>query len=143
MAVNAERTLMLYDGVCGLCDFGVQFILSRDKRDHFQFAALQTDLAAEVLARHGLDAKEMATFYIVDGVGTEAEVVRDRSRACLRVLSRLGGGYRVLGAIAWVVPRFVLDGLYRAVSANRYRMFGKRDACRLPTPGERLKFVGD
>lgn len=141
MAVREDRTLMLYDGVCGLCDFGVQFILERDKRDHFQFAALQTDLAATILGRHHIDAKEMATFYIIDHVGTDAETVRDRSQAVLRVLQRLGGLYAIIGVFGRVFPRFVLDAFYRVVAKNRYRWFGKRDACRLPSPSERLKFV--
>lgn len=134
---------MLYDGVCGLCDWGVQFILKRDHHDRFRFVALQSDTAATILRRHGLSAAEMSTFYIVDHLETDGEVALDRGRAILRVLRRLGGFWAFLGALGRIVPRVLLDAGYRLVSRNRYRVFGKLDACRLPTPAERAKFVVD
>ena len=143
MTTTRGHTLMLYDGVCGFCDFGVQFILARDHADRFRFAALQSQYAKDILAEFGKDTSEMTTFYILDELPNGHREILERGVAGVRVLRRLGGGWGILGLVASIVPNVLINLGYRVFAANRYRLFGKLDACRLPSPAERAKFVLD
>ena len=137
----AERvTWVLYDGVCGLCDRSVQWILPRDRRGVFRFAALQGETAAAVRARHPdlPDADE--TMVVVENPGAPDERVRVRSDATLAILARLGWPWRALAAFR-ILPRFVRDTAYRFIARRRARWFGTLDACRIPNAGERERFL--
>jgi predicted DCC family thiol-disulfide oxidoreductase YuxK len=132
--------LILYDGLCGLCNRSNQFVLRRDHADRFRFASLQSAFAREVLRRFGQDGREMTTLYVVPDYTTAHARFLSRSEAVLFILDRLGGLWR--GArLLRVMPRAARDALYRFVSANRYRWFGEYDECPLPTPETRRKFV--
>ncbi len=132
--------LLLYDGVCGLCSRLVQFVLRRDRRDRFRFAALQSPLAEAILTRHGRDPRDLDTVYVVVDHGTEAERVLWKGRAVAFVLTELGGLW-AFAHVAKLVPTFVLDGLYTFVAKRRYGWFGKLDACPVPAPKDRVKFL--
>jgi predicted DCC family thiol-disulfide oxidoreductase YuxK len=132
--------ILFYDGVCGLCDRLLRFVMRRDRRGAVRFAALQSAFAVETLARHGKDAGRLDTVYVlVDDGGRE--VVLSEARAILRVLRELGGGWRVFATVAGVLPTALLNVAYRVVARTRYRLFGRYDSCRLPTPEERARFV--
>jgi predicted DCC family thiol-disulfide oxidoreductase YuxK len=137
---SARRHLILYDGVCGLCNRLVQFILPRDRLDAFVFAALQSDLAAQVLARHGRDASEGDTFFVVRDYGTPRERLLDRSDAGLFVAKTLGRGWQLVWPLRFV-PRPLRDLGYGLIARNRYRVFGRLEQCMLPSPGARHKFL--
>lgn len=132
--------LLLYDGVCALCNGTVQFLLERDRADKFRFAPLQSELGAEVVRRSGGNPEDLDTVYLVEGYGTPDERVLKRSRAVLRAVAQLGGPWRLTQAFR-VFPTFLLDLGYRAVAAVRYRLFGKHDACPIPAPEHRHKFL--
>jgi predicted DCC family thiol-disulfide oxidoreductase YuxK len=134
------RHLILYDGVCGLCNRLVQFILPRDRGDVFVFAALQSDLAAKVLARHGRDASAADTFFVVRDYETPRERLLDRSDAGLFVAKTLGRGWQLVGPLRFI-PRPIRDMGYGLVAGNRYRVFGRLDQCMLPSPDARQKFL--
>ena len=136
----ATKSLVLYDGVCGFCNASIQFLLRRDPGDHFRFAPLQGPTAREVLARHGIDATDLDTVYVVEGCGTPQERVLSRSDAALHCAGFLGWPWK-LGVAARVIPRFVRDAAYRLVAKYRYRIFGKSDACMIPTPDVRARFL--
>lgn len=135
------QALLLYDGVCGLCDRIVHFVLKRDRSDRFRFAPLQGPTAEQVLARHGIDARDLDTFHLVLDVGGPSERVVSRGQGAAVALRRLPGLWRLIGAVLAVLPRRLVDGGYRFVAERRYRIWGKADACALPSPQERAKFL--
>jgi predicted DCC family thiol-disulfide oxidoreductase YuxK len=141
MDLPADKAIVLYDGVCGLCDRVVQFVLPRDRRDHFRFATLQGELGHEVLARHGRDASALDTFYVVLHPGTDDEVVYERGRGAVVLLEQLGGIWRTLGRALGVLPTALINVGYRFVARVRYRVFGKLSECRVPTAEELEKFL--
>jgi predicted DCC family thiol-disulfide oxidoreductase YuxK len=126
----------LYDGDCGLCNRVVNFVLDRDARDVFRFAALQSDFGRDQLARHKLPAAALDTVVLIEG--DRASV---RSRAAFRMLSLLGQPWRMLGWLR-VLPVALTDAGYDIIARNRIRWFGTADAsCRLMTPALRKKFL--
>ena len=131
---------MLYDGVCGLCNHLVQFILKRDQNNRFLFASLQSEFAATLLKRHGADARDLDTFYVVIDHGKPGERVLMRSDAILHVVKTLGGIW-TLASVGRILPRAIRDAMYRLVARNRYRVFGKHESCMLPSPEHRAKFL--
>jgi predicted DCC family thiol-disulfide oxidoreductase YuxK len=134
-AAPAGGPVVLYDGVCGLCDRFVQLVLARDRRGQFRFAPLQGPFAAAVLARHGItSAGDPDTIVLVENPGTAAERLRFRSDAALTVLAGLGGAWRLTGLLH-AIPRFARDAVYDLVARVRYRVFGRLDVCRVPPLG--------
>jgi predicted DCC family thiol-disulfide oxidoreductase YuxK len=133
--------ILLYDGICGLCNRFVQFILKRDRNDRFRFAALQSDFAIEILARHGVNAADLDTVYFVAGLGQPDESLLDRSDAAQAVLSELGGVWSIASGFLRFIPRPLRDWGYNVVARNRYQVFGKYDVCPLPDPKDRHKFL--
>jgi predicted DCC family thiol-disulfide oxidoreductase YuxK len=133
--------IILYDGVCGLCNRLVQFLLKHDKQGRLRFAALQSDFAEKVLGRHGIDAKDLDTVQVIENYEQPGERVLQRSDAILRAGRELGGLWGASSSIAKIIPRPLRDLVYRFVATNRYRMFGKYDTCMLPDPDQRSRFL--
>lgn len=132
--------VVLYDGVCGLCNRFVQFVLKHDRAGRFRFAALQSDLAAAVLRRHGLDPASLSTVIVVLGLDQPDERLLAKSRAALHVLGSLGGPWGALRLLN-LVPTRLLDFGYDLVARNRYRVFGRSDSCMLPSAEQRSRFL--
>lgn len=135
--------IILYDGVCGLCNRLVQFLLKHDNEGRLRFASLQSDFADKVLSRHGIDAKDLDTVQVVENYDQPDERVLQRSDAILRAVRELGGFWSASSSIAQVVPRGLRDLVYRFIATNRYRVFGKYDTCMLPDPNQRSRFLDD
>ena len=133
--------IILYDGVCGLCNRLVQFLLKHDNDGRLRFASLQSDFAEKVLGRHGINAKDLDTVNVVENYDQAGERVLQRSDAILRAGRELGGFWGASSSIARVVPRALRDLVYGFVATNRYRVFGKYDTCMLPEPNQRSRFV--
>ena len=133
--------IILYDGVCGLCNRLVQFLLKHDKEGQLRFASLQSDFAEKVLSRHGIDAKDLDTVQVVENYDQPGERVLQRSDAILRAGRELGGFWSASSSFAQFVPRGLRDLVYRFVATNRYRVFGKYDTCMLPDPNQRSRFL--
>ena len=140
MHIPESNPIVLYDGVCGLCNRLNQFILKHDTHDRFQFASLQSDLAASLLKRHGADSHDLDTVYEVLDYNQPGERLLARSDAILHVLTQLDGIWKWAGA-GRLLPKVVRDGIYNVVARNRYRVFGKHDSCMLPDPKHRHKFL--
>ena len=132
--------IVLYDGVCGLCNRLTQFLLKRDVHDRLRFASLQSDFAAKVLRRHGLDSSDLDTVCVIEDYETPNERVLIRSDAILAVVGELGGFWMIAG-MGKILPRPIRDGLYKLVARNRYRVFGKYETCVLPEAKHRKKFL--
>jgi predicted DCC family thiol-disulfide oxidoreductase YuxK len=138
---TSAHPILLYDGVCGLCNRSVQFTLRHDRRDIFRFASLQGPTASRVLGRHGQSPANLDTFYVITDFEQPAEHLLSRSDAALFVLSALGGPWQVLAAGGRILPKAIRDTFYNVVARNRYQVFGKFDACPLPDPKDRHKFL--
>lgn len=127
--------VVLFDGVCNLCNASVRFVIDHDPGARFAFAPLQSAAAARLLAERGYEGAELSSVLLVEGRRVHA-----RSTAALRVARRLSGGWPLLWAFM-IVPRFVRDAVYDWVARNRYRWFGRQDACRIPTPELASRFL--
>ena len=138
--IPESNPIVLYDGVCGLCNRLNQFLLKRDTHDRFRFASLQSDLAASLLKRHGADSHDLDTVYVVLDYNQPGERLLARSDAILQVLTQLDGIWKWVGA-GRLLPKVLRDGIYNVVARNRYRVFGKHDSCMLPDPKDRHKFL--
>ena len=136
------RTVLLYDGVCGLCQRTVRWLLRHDPEGRLLFAPQQWPLAAEVLARHALDPGQANSAVLVANFGGPGESLALRSDAILGSLTVLGGRWAVLARVARLIPRSLRDRAYRWLARNRIRLFGAADLCALPTPAERARFLG-
>jgi predicted DCC family thiol-disulfide oxidoreductase YuxK len=135
------RTMVvLYDGVCGLCNKWVRFILRHDEDDKFRFAALQSEFAQNVLRQELLN-NSVDTVYLVldDGAGNHRLLTK--SDAALEILSALGSGWAVMAGVLKVCPRPLRDRAYDYIARSRYRWFGRLEACPLPGPNDRRKFL--
>jgi len=137
---HPEGHILLYDGVCGLCNSAVQFILKRDHHDRFCFAALQGSWARERLGKWGISAEELQTMYLIVNPDTATERVLSRGRAVLFILDRLGGIRKLAGILRLLPARFV-DWGYDEIARRRYRFFGRHESCLLPRPEFRKKFL--
>jgi predicted DCC family thiol-disulfide oxidoreductase YuxK len=136
------EAIILYDGVCGLCNRLTQFVLPRDRKDRFRFAPLQGPLGQQILEKYGKPTDRLETFYLLVDPGTATERLIERSSAAVRVLLTLGSGWPLAGGLLFLVPRFLRDVGYDFIASHRYGWFGRTDACAVPKPEWRHKFVG-
>jgi predicted DCC family thiol-disulfide oxidoreductase YuxK len=139
--MDDSNPILFYDGVCGLCNRLVQFLLKHDRHDRLRYASLQSDFAAKVLHRHGIDPKDLDTLHVVENFEQPDERVLQRSDAVLRAGRELGGLWSPLASLGKIVPRPLRDLFYRFIASNRYRVFGKSNTCMLPDPNQRSKFL--
>jgi predicted DCC family thiol-disulfide oxidoreductase YuxK len=139
--MNESSPIILYDGVCGLCNRLVHFLLKHDQRGRLRFASLQSDFATKVLQRHRIDPKDLDTMHLIENYDQPDERVLQRSDAILRAGRELGGFWSASSAAAKIVPRALRNVVYRFVARNRYRVFGKYDTCMLPEPNQRSRFL--
>jgi predicted DCC family thiol-disulfide oxidoreductase YuxK len=137
---TAGKRVVFFDGVCNVCNGYVDFLIKRDHARGLMFASLQSE-AGQVVTQAVPAAAVRDTYYSVFLLDTDGQIY-ERSDAILKTTESLGGMYRLVG-IFWLVPRLLRDVIYRGVSRWRYRIFGKRDSCRLPTAEERAMFVTD
>ncbi len=126
--------IVFFDGVCGMCNRFVDFLLPRDHRGVFLFAPLQGETARERL--DAADVENISTIVLIDEQG-----VYRRSTAVVRILCRLGLGWKITGFLLAMIPRPLRDLGYRLVARYRYAIFGKKETCRMPTLEERARFL--
>jgi len=129
------HNLILFDGVCNLCNASVNFVIDHDKQNLFHFASLQSTLGQAILAKNNFDTQDFNSFVLVYHGN-----LLTKSTAALTVAIQLGILWKLL-AIFWIVPSFIRDGIYSYIAKNRYHWFGKNESCRLPTPELRNKFL--
>ncbi len=157
-----RHPILFFDGLCGLCNRFVDFMLKADNRNRFLYAPLQGETARRLLWMDGEAGDHQANDpppggpqggsqggpetggLQADGprsfIFLEKDAFYEQSNAVLLAMRRLGGGWRLI-AVLYVFPRPLRDFVYRIIARNRYRWFGRRDACRLPTPEERDRFL--
>jgi predicted DCC family thiol-disulfide oxidoreductase YuxK len=125
---STNGPIIVFDAMCVLCSANAQFILTNDKKGYFRLASMQGKVGTRLFERFGVDPGDPDTIIVVDG-----DTVWRNSDAALEIYNGLGWPWRALGIFKWV-PRFMRDPIYRLIATNRYRIFGKRDTCWLPTP---------
>jgi len=135
------RALLLYDGVCALCNGVVQFLIGRDKLGRFRFAPLQSSLGREVLARFDIHSFPDGVMLLTDAL-TPAEHLYGRSDAVAAALHQLGGIWRLTGKALSLLPRPLRDWGYGIIARFRYRLFGRYDTCPIPPPEQRERLLG-
>jgi len=127
---------MLFDGVCNVCNGFVQFMIPRDPKGYFKFASLQSEIGQQIMEAYELPTEELSTVIMV-----ENGKVYTHSDVALRASRRMSGLWPVFTVFS-VVPRFIRDGMYNWIARNRYRWFGQREQCMIPTPDIRQRFLG-
>jgi len=132
--------IVLYDGICGLCNNFVKFILRRDQNHKFLFASLQSDFAYRALSKYNRNSKDLNTVFVIVDYGLKSERLLLRAKAAIYVLSELGNAWRLL-ALLNLLPDSVLDAGYGLVAKNRYSWFGKYDSCQMPDTATSERFI--
>lgn len=135
MVGPSAEPVIVFDGVCALCSRWVRFLLRFDTRGRYRFAAMQGAQGRALLQAHGLDPEGPTSFLLLDAGRAWTD-----TDAIIRVLTGLGGAWRLLGVLRGL-PRRLRDPAYRALARNRYRWFGRHDTCFLPTPEQAVRFL--
>lgn len=135
MNEDSAHGLIFFDGVCNLCNHSVQFAIKRDHKDYFRFGALQSEIAKEKLAGFNFKSEDLKTIILL-----ENGRIYLRSTAALRIARRLSGGWPMLYGFI-IIPAFIRDFIYQLISKNRYRIWGKRESCMVPSPELKKKFL--
>lgn len=136
MEYPKNKKIILFDGVCNLCNRSVQFIIKRDKKDVFRFAPLQSEIGEKLINERKIDPSKVDSIVLI-----EPDIAYYiKSSAALKIGRSFGGGYHLLAIFQWV-PRVIRDWVYDIIARKRYRWFGKREACMVPTPELSVKFL--
>jgi len=131
-----NKKIILFDGVCNLCNTAVQFIIKHDKKDVFRFVALQSDLGVEITKHIGIDSRKMDSIILYEpGIAYYI-----KSEAALEIAKNLSGGVAIL-SIFNILPSSISNKVYDYIAKNRYKWYGKKDSCMIPTPELEAKFL--
>ncbi|MGM0391360.1 MAG: thiol-disulfide oxidoreductase DCC family protein [Bacteroidota bacterium] len=131
-----DKKIILFDGVCNLCNNSVNFIIEHDKKDVFRFASLQSEIGRKLTSERGIDSDELDSIVLIEpGVA-----YFKKSTAALEISKELSGGYSMLKYFSFL-PEGLRDGVYDLIANNRYKWFGKKDSCMIPTPELKAKFL--
>ena len=134
--INSEsHPVILFDGLCNFCNAGVNFIIKQDKKKAFRFAALQSEAGQKLLEEHHLPKEGFNSFVLINN-----GKVYQKSSAGLRLYQVLPWYWKWTQSF-WLVPKFIRDAVYDLIAKKRYKWFGKKDACMLPTPEVRSRFL--
>ena len=130
-----NHKIILFDGVCNLCNRSVTYVIKRDKKDRFRFAPFQDEAGQRLIAKYNIDRAKTDSIVLIDD-----GKVYIKSTAALRISRYLGGGYPLLYGFM-IVPNFIRNWVYDYVAHNRYKWYGKKDSCMVPTPELQSKFL--
>lgn len=131
----SDKAIVLFDGVCNFCNSSVNFIIKHDKKDHFRFTPLQSEKGKLLLKQFNAEGKGLDSLVLI-----ENNKLYMRSTACLKIAKKLSGIYS-LAYIFIFIPSFLRDPVYNFIAKNRYKWFGKKDACMIPTQAVKEKFI--
>ena len=135
MNKQLTHSIILFDGVCNLCNGAVNFVIKRDPGNVFKFTPLQEKQGVLLLKKHAIDAQKLDSIVLV-----ENKKVYTKSSAALRIARKLSGLWPLFFVLL-IIPSFIRDGVYDFIAKNRYKWFGKKERCIIPTPGLREKFL--
>jgi predicted DCC family thiol-disulfide oxidoreductase YuxK len=132
---NKDQKIILFDGVCNLCNGAVTYIIKRDKKNVFKFAALQSEIGQQLISKFNIDTSKVDSIIFIDG-----EKHYTKSSAVLHIAKQLSGAYPLLFGFM-VVPKFIRNSVYDYIAKNRYKWFGKKESCMIPTVELKSKFL--
>lgn len=131
-----NKKIILFDGVCNLCDATVQFIIKRDKKDIFRFVALQSDLGEKIINHIGIDRTKTDSIILYEP-GT---AYYHKAEAAIKIAVYLGGFFTLMNIFS-ILPKFISNSVYDYIAKNRYKWYGKKEECMIPTPEMKAKFL--
>lgn len=131
-----DKKIILFDGVCNLCDNTVQFIIKHDKKDIFRFVALQSDLGISIINHIGIDISKTDSIILYE----PGQAYYYKAQAAIKIAKELGGIYAILNIFS-ILPNKINNAVYDFVAKNRYKWYGKKDECMIPTPEMKAKFL--
>ena len=134
--MKQERDIILFDGVCNLCNGAIQFIIKRDKADRYRFAALQSELGKQLTSERHIDTEKIDSIILIE----PGKAYYIKAAAALKIGKQFGGLWKGLGLLEWIPP-VISNGIYDIVARNRYRWFGRKEQCMIPTPELKQKFL--
>ncbi len=134
--IDSQLPIILFDGVCNLCDGFVQFVIRHDKKQQFKFTSLQSDVGQDLRTKYFPTVRDLSTIVLID----EHHNTYTQSDAILKILSTFGGLWRFT-KVGFIIPKKWRDYMYNWVAKNRYRWFGQSEQCMLPTPVLRSRFL--
>ena len=135
--MKENNKIILFDGICNLCNNSVLFVIKRDKKDLFRYASLQSEIGQQRVRERGIDTSQVDSIILIEpGVAYFT-----KSDAALEIAQDLGGLWKLSSVFNWI-PKSIRDVVYDFVARNRYKWFGKKEACMVPTPELRAKFLG-
>ena len=135
MNKRSTHSIIIFDGVCNLCNGAVNFVIKRDPRNVFKFTPLQEKQGVLLLKKHAVDARKLDSIVLIENGN-----VYIKSSAALRIAKKLSGLWPLFFVLL-IIPSFIRDGVYDFIAKNRYKWFGKKEQCMIPTPGFREKFL--
>lgn len=133
--IDMQSSIIFFDGVCNLCNASINFIIDRDPEKRFLFASLQSNIARQKLEAFGMDTNRMESIILLK----DGKIYKESS-AALRIALGMNGAWPIL-YVFWLIPKPIRDFVYRLIAKNRYKWFGKRETCRLPTPDLKERFL--
>lgn len=132
------KKIILFDGVCNLCNSSVQFVIKRDKRDIFRFAPLQSDIGKKMIDERGIDTSTVDSIILIE----PKIAYYTKSSAAIEIANDLGGIWKLFNVFTYILPVSMRDWVYDFIARNRYKWFGKKESCMIPTPEMTAKFIG-
>jgi len=134
--VEENKKIILFDGVCNLCNSAVQFVIKRDKNDEFRFATLQGEIGQQLINERNIDTSKVDSIILIEpGIAYYT-----KSTAALKIGTTFGGAWKLLNVLK-LIPRQLRDIVYDLVAKYRYRWFGQKEECMVPTPAIKAKFL--
>ena len=131
-----KKNIILFDGICNLCNSSINFIIKHDHKDRFRFASLQSDIGKKLLAERGIDQHTIDSIILI----APQKAYYIKSTAVLQIAKQLSGIYPIL-SIFLILPEFIRNTIYDMIAKNRYKWFGRKDQCMIPTPKLRSLFI--
>ncbi|ALM07004.1 thiol-disulfide oxidoreductase [Sediminicola sp. YIK13] len=134
--MEENKKIILFDGVCNLCNGAIQFIIKRDKKDNFRYAPLQSAIGRKFLQERNIDTSEIDSIILIEpGVAYYT-----KATAALKIGQNFGGVWTLVQIFEWI-PESISNFVYDIIAKNRYKWFGKKEACMIPTPELKAKFL--
>tara|TARA_R110000850_G_scaffold89765_1_gene191873 strand:+ start:158 stop:559 length:402 start_codon:yes stop_codon:yes gene_type:complete len=133
--MNKSHKIILFDGVCNLCNGAVTYIIKRDNKNVFKFAALQSEIGQKLTSKFKIDTTKVDSIILIDG-----EKHYEKSSAALHIAKNFSGAYPLLFGFM-IVPKFIRNAVYDYIAKNRYKWFGKMESCMIPTAALKSKFL--
>ena len=137
IATDKQKKIILFDGVCNLCNNSVQYVIKHDKKDLFMFTAIQSDAGKAIITKFSIDTNQIDSILLYD---PEKDTITYKSTAALKVASKLGFPTHLLGVFL-IMPAFVRNWVYDFIAKNRYKWYGKKESCMIPTHELKRKFL--